>query len=45
MTRHRPTFLLWLPGGPIACCDCHYGQPVRLDRPLPAKPATTGRAA
>jgi hypothetical protein len=35
VSRHRPTWVLFLPGGPIAVCGCHYGQPVRLDRPLP----------
>lgn len=39
MTRHRPRFLLWLPGGPVCTCDCHYGERPRFDRPMPAKPA------
>lgn len=38
--RHRPAHLLWTPAGYVAACTCHYFQPVRFDRPLPAHPST-----
>jgi hypothetical protein len=46
VTRHRPTFVLWLGPGrlPIAVCSDHYGQPIRLDRQLPCRPPISERA-
>lgn len=46
MTRHRPTYLLWTSRGYVAVCGCHYGLPVRFDRPLPkCTPTLSERAA
>jgi hypothetical protein len=35
--NHRPRYVLWIAGQPTATCQCHYGQPVRLDRQMGAK--------
>jgi hypothetical protein len=44
--RHRPAYVLYVAGRPpISCCDCHYGQPLKFDRPLPKTTPTTARAA
>lgn len=33
--NHRPRFLLFVAGRPpVACCSCHFGQPVRFDRQM-----------